>query len=36
MNTIVIGVGYVGLTGACCLAKSNHWVTCVEADEAKL
>lgn len=36
MKTIVIGAGYVGLTAACCLAKSNHQVTCVETDKAKL
>jgi UDPglucose 6-dehydrogenase len=36
MNTIVIGAGYVGLTAACCLANSGHFVTCVESNENKL
>lgn len=36
MNITVIGVGYVGLVAACCLANSGHQVTCVECDEAKL
>ena len=36
MNLIVVGVGYVGLVAACCLANSGHQVTCVETDEAKL
>jgi len=33
---MVIGAGYVGLVATCCMAKSEHRVTCVEADEAKL
>jgi len=36
MNILVIGIGYVGLVAACCLANSSHQVTRVEADEAKL
>lgn len=36
MNITVIGVGYVGLVAACCLAGSGHRVTCVEKDQTKL
>jgi len=36
MNIIIIGAGYVGLVAACCLANSEHQVTCVETNEAKL
>jgi len=36
MDVIVIGIGYVGLTAACCLAGAGHRVTCVESNEGKL
>ena len=36
MEVIVIGIGRVGLVAACCLVKSGHQVTGVEADQAKL
>lgn len=36
MEVVVIGIGRVGLVAACCLAKSGHRVTGVEADQAKL
>jgi len=36
LTIYIIGAGYVGLVAACCLANSNHQITCVETDEAKL
>lgn len=35
-NVAVIGVGYVGLTTAACLAHLGHRVTAVDVDEAKV
>ncbi|PIP48889.1 MAG: hypothetical protein COS87_03530 [Chloroflexi bacterium CG07_land_8_20_14_0_80_45_17] len=32
----MIGLGYVGLVAACCLANSGHQVTCVETNESRL
>ena len=36
MEVVVVGIGRIGLVAACCLVKSGHQVTGVEADQAKL
>ena len=36
MEIVVIGIGRVGLVGACCLASSGHRVTGVEMNQARL
>lgn len=36
MNLVVVGMGYVGLIAACCLANSGHHVVAVEKERAKL
>ena len=36
MNVVVVGMGYVGLVTACCLANSGHHVVAVEKERAKL
>lgn len=36
MKISVIGLGYVGLTTAVCLASKNHTVLCVDRDEEKI
>ncbi|MGB9612873.1 MAG: UDP-glucose dehydrogenase family protein, partial [Candidatus Margulisiibacteriota bacterium] len=36
MNLVVVGMGYVGLVAACCLANSGHRVFAVDKDATKL
>jgi UDPglucose 6-dehydrogenase/GDP-mannose 6-dehydrogenase len=36
MRVSVIGAGYVGIVSGACLADKNHYVICVDIDEAKV
>ncbi len=35
MNIVVVGIGYVGIVTAVCLAEKGHNVTCVDVDSKK-
>lgn len=36
MNILVVGIGYVGLVTATCLAEMGHHVVCLDIDRAKI
>lgn len=36
MNIVVVGIGYVGIVTAVCLAEKGHNVTCVDVDSKKI
>lgn len=36
MNIVVVGIGYVGLVTAVCLAEKGHNITCVDIDKNKI
>ena len=36
MKVTVVGIGYVGLVAAACLAEGGNHVTCVDNDKKKI